>query len=183
MPTEQPVAVVKSSLPKIKCFQLDECFNDKRLAESCNLSGRCLVRRFPSRLKQLKDPVILPDLLAKDAPLLTTDFRIVYEHRDVIPEINSGLIVVRSRHSQKPFTSKSATINLARLKQRFPAWAETDWSGIYLEIDEEMVFLSQPKRIPEGRLIRFDQADFEEVLKTGLNELRTERSASVTFGP
>jgi hypothetical protein len=156
----------------MKCFQLDECFNDRRLAEGCNSERQCFVRRFPNRLKQEKDHIILPDLLGKDAPLLTTDFTIVDDHLSDIPEVNSGLIVIRSRNSKKPFTSKAASINLARLKQKFLAWSETDWSGIYLEIDEEAVFLSQPKRVPEGRWISFDRTDFGETLTAELNQLK-----------
>jgi hypothetical protein len=156
----------------MKYFQLDECFNDKRLAETCNAEGRCIVRRFPRRRKEQKDPIVLPDLLTKDAPLLTTDFTIADDHRNAIPEWNSGLIVVRSRNSRKPFTSKSAGANLARLKHKFPSWAETDWSGIYLEVDEKAVFLSQLGRVQGGRWINFDRDDFSEAMATELGRFR-----------
>jgi hypothetical protein len=174
MSAERPVTLAQSPVSGVKTFQLDECLNDARLANTCNSEGRCVIRRFPRRLKGHKDPVMLPDLLSKDAPLLTTDFTIVDDHTTHIPEINSGLIVIRSRNSQRPFTSRSASQNLARLKQKFPAWADTNWAGLYLEIDEEAVFLARLKHsaVPERRRINFDQQDFCNAFAAELNRLR-----------
>jgi hypothetical protein len=61
-------------------------------------------------------------------------------------------------------------MNLARLKQKFPPWADTDWSGIYLEVDEEAVFLAQlgHGETPDGQWISFEQADFDQALLAAL---------------
>jgi hypothetical protein len=149
----------------MKPYQLDECLNFGRLAEDCNSEGRCKVRRFPRGLKGQKDAV---------APVLTADFRIIYQHGEHVPEINSGLIVVRSSNSRKPFTRRSVSMNLARLKRKFPQWAETNWSGIYLEVDEEAVFLAPLRRyqVPDGPRINFDQNNFDEVFTAELSRLQ-----------
>lgn len=159
----------------MKSFQLDECFNDKRLADACNAEGRCTVRRFPRRLKEKKDPVILPDLLAKDAPVVTIDFTIVPDNAAHIPNVNSGLIVVRSKNSRKPFTSKSAAMNMSRLKQRFPAWSEIDWSGVYIEIDEEELFISELKKDmagDHGMSIKLDVPRFSDTVMEMLDKIK-----------
>jgi hypothetical protein len=155
-------------------FQLDECFNDKRLAKACNSERRCKVLRYPRRLKKQKDPKVLADLLARNSPLLTTDFTILDDNTVHIPQPNSGMIVVRSRYPRRPFTSKSAAANLLLLKERFSAWSEIDWSGIYVEIDEEeiMVCPLEGDSDRQSFLIRFDEQDFEALLNEKLDAVR-----------
>jgi hypothetical protein len=158
----------------MNAFQLDECLNDKRLADLCNAEGHCVVRRFPRRLREQKDFVVLPDLLAKDAPLVTIDFPIVDENKRHIPEVNAGLIIVRTRNVQRPFTAKSATQNMQRFKQKFPDWAEADWSGIHLEIDEYEIYIGQLGALQanHGHVIRLDRENFAEELRSKLQLLR-----------
>lgn len=149
---------------------MDECFNDRRLADACNSEGRCKVLRYPRRLKQQQDPSMLPELLAKEAPLLTTDFTIVEDNAEFIPEPNSGVIVVRSRFPHRPFTSKMAAANLGRLKERFPVWPDIDWSGIYLEIDEEEVLIDTLTRgARKSIVIPLNAKDFAKHLSEKLD--------------
>jgi len=152
-------------------FQLDENLNDKRLAKSCNDEKRCRVMRFPKRLKGKKDDVILPDLLTKGAPLLTRDFPILAENIDHVPELHSGIIVVRSNDPSRPFTTRSAIKNLARFKNKFPAWAETDWKQIYVEIDEDEIFLSKIREVGATFNVTLKSKDFSSQVTAALEKL------------
>lgn len=156
----------------MKAYQLDENLNDKRLADGCNSEGKCTVRRYPGRLRGEKDPVMLPELLSKDAPLLTRDFPIVHEHKNYIPKLHSGVIVVRTKNTNRAFTTKIAMKNIETLKERFPPWAETNWTGVYLEIDEEGIYVGDLHDLySSGRSIRFDTAKFESEMREAIRAL------------
>ena len=46
-------------------FQLDECLNDKSLAEDCNNQGLATVFRFPSTLRGRTDAEVISRLLTR----------------------------------------------------------------------------------------------------------------------
>jgi hypothetical protein len=158
-------------------FQLDENLNDKNLADKCNSEKLCVVKRFPNRLKGAKDDVVLPDLLTKEAPFVTRDFPIVSEHRDQVPRSHSGIIVVRSKIPSRPFTTQSAARNLAKFKNKFPSWSTADWKQIYIEIDEDEIFIT---KVHESNDVSFTialgTADFSSQLQNAMNVLSNIRS-------
>lgn len=126
----------------MKSFQLDENINSKNLVENCDAEGKCKVLRFPAALCGTKDPELLPDLLTREAPLVTTDSTIVNDSPGAIPERNSGLIVVKQRAPTPPFTAKRAAVFIANFKSKFPGWPEFDWSGLYVEISDTEAYVS-----------------------------------------
>jgi hypothetical protein len=162
-------------------FQLDENINDDEFAEKCNREKLCDVYRFPRRLKGQKDDVVLPDLLTKGAPLVTKDFRIANENSKVIPTDNSGLIVVRTNNPQRSFTVKAAIANIARFKEKFPRWSDYDWSGIYLEIVEDEVYvetLNSSVDLARGHAVRFAEDNFANELLRRLGLLKVGNDAT-----
>lgn len=117
-------------------FQLDECCNSRSLREKCNSAGHCEVRRYPRQLIGQKDPEMLPVLLAKEAPLVTTDRRIVDDHIQHIPFPHSGVILAKSQDTTRTMTVSSAEGLIERFKLSYPNWHSVDWSCQFLEIDE-----------------------------------------------
>jgi hypothetical protein len=150
-------------------FQLDECSDDADFADDCNRDGRCEIRRMPVELKEELDPDVLPDLLARDAPLVTTDHGIVFDNPACIGPKNPGIIVIKARPSRGSLMQKL----VARFKSQYPAWAETDWSEVYMEIEETEVYLHRlvDADIYNGPSIQFNDPDFAEKLYTGLLSL------------
>ena len=123
----------------MRSFQLDQNSNHKQLANQCNAEGRCFVRRLPTELVDEDDGVILPALLAKEATLLTMDFRIVEDNPGCIPPQNPGIVVVLAR----PNTADLMKRMLARFKSECPEWPDFNWSQIYAEIDEREIYVSK----------------------------------------
>jgi hypothetical protein len=74
----------------MNAFQLDQNLNSKKFASECNAQGKAKVLRYPRRLMDENDDIMLPDLLSKEAPLVTSDFTIVEDNQDCIPYENSG---------------------------------------------------------------------------------------------
>jgi hypothetical protein len=154
----------------VKSFQLDENANHRGLADTCNADGKCLVKRLPSRLVNQKDPIVLNDLLNKDATLLTMDFNIVREHPDCIPFQNPGVIVIRAR----PNSANRLMAMLNKFKTKCPNWPSFQWDQIYFEIHEAAVYVSglTDAKIDNGKLIPYSTSDFETTLTEALNGFR-----------
>lgn len=156
-------------------FQLDQNINDKRLAELCNAEVPGRVLRFPVRLQDEPDEIVLPDLLGGDATFVTTDHRIVDENPSSVPSNNPGLVVIHLKVASRTMTAQLATDMIARFKEAFPTWAEVDWSQLYLEITEEDVYLAPLRHgdVTGGREIRFNSASFSATLQEAIESLRT----------
>jgi hypothetical protein len=90
----------------MKCFQLDQCSNHAGFRRKCNEQALCVVRRLPPRLKDHDDDVVLIDLLARDAPILTMDFTIVCDNPTHIPHENPGIIVIKARPNKPRLWSR-----------------------------------------------------------------------------
>ena len=60
-------------------FQFDENLNARTLYRRCNANEQ-RVLRYPEDLRGTKDHVMLPDLLSRGNPLVTSDFTIVEHH-------------------------------------------------------------------------------------------------------
>jgi hypothetical protein len=154
-------------------FQFDECINDARLVERCNSEGLCKVLRFPSKLRGKKDFEILPELLTREFPLVTRDFRILDENKEFVPEIHPGVIVLRSKRASDTFTTKKAAQNLSKFKSRFASWSEADWKGLFLEIDEEGVYIfnSIERSEASGLTVNFSDGEFTDKFRQALTAL------------
>ena len=158
----------------MKSFQLDQCSNHADFHRKCNQQGFCVVKRLPPRLKDHDDDVVLTDLLAKEAPILTMDFTIVYDNPAYIPPENPGIIVVKAR----PNTARLMETMIAKFKTKFPEWNSTDWSTLYIEIEESEVYVSRlvDGNIDEGQYIGFARDDFSKQLRLMIEKIRQGRS-------
>jgi len=146
----------------VRTFQLDENANHKKLADTCNAAGNCIVERLPRHLVGKKDPVVLGDLLNKSATVLTMDFGIVRQHRNSIPSQNPGVIVVLAQ----PNTATRLMTMLDQFKAKCPSWPSIDWTGIYIEIDVSEVYVSDLTGgdIDSGQSISYSKLNFENEL-------------------
>jgi hypothetical protein len=151
-------------------FQLDQCSNHAAFAEKCNGENRCFVRRLPRQLKDQDDAIVLDSLLARDAPILTMDFAIVYDNPSHIPPRNPGIIVVKARPNKATIMEGM----IAAFKKKFPAWADVDWSQLYLEIEEGQIYVSTlvDGNIDGGLSLELAAEDFEERMLTIIGSLR-----------
>ena len=156
-------------------FQLDENNNYTHLAEQCNNDGACTVLRFPARLRGIKDSQLLPMLLSANATLLTTDFTIVSDNRDSIPNPNAGIIVVKSRSPKPPFTATRAVRFINQFKNKFPAWPTINWAGLYIEISETETYISalMDGDISGGISIEFQDDTFSDQLSGAIATIRS----------
>jgi hypothetical protein len=156
----------------MKPFQLDQCANDRRLAGRCNAGGQCSVRRWPSELEGVEDHLWLPDMLTRDAPVLTWDFTIVFDgpNRQAIPTQNTGLIIIKPDRPTPGFGSKLAAPIIEKFKAAFPEWHETDWSNVYVEITETSVYVSNflSESLSDGEMARLNDERFVEKLKAAI---------------
>ena len=66
---------------------------------------------------------------------------------------------------------------IAKFKSKFPDWNSTDWSKIYIEIEETEVYVSRlvDGNIDSGKPIAFDGDDFSGRLRLVIAEMRRER--------
>jgi hypothetical protein len=159
----------------VTTFQLDENNNYAQLAEQCNNDDACTVLRFPLHLRGTKDPQLLPMLLSRDAALLTTDFNIVSDNRDSIPNPNAGIIVVKSRSPKPPFTARRAVGFIVQFKNKFPAWPTINWAGLYIEISETETYICALTGgdISNGISIEFQDATFSDKLSDIIAMIRS----------
>src|SRR5258708_18191205 len=137
----------------MKCFQLDQCSNHADFRRKCNEQGLCVVRRLPPRLKDHDDDVVLTDLLSRDATVITMDFTIVYDNPSYISPKNPGIIVVKARPNKATIMESM----IAKFKTKFAEWNSTDWSNIYMEIEETEIYVSRlvDGNIDAGKSISF----------------------------
>ena len=144
------------------------------LRKKCNTQALCIIKRLPDRLKDHDDDVVLTDLLSKDSPILTMDFTIVYDNPAYISSDNPGIIVVKAR----PNKATIMEAMIAKFKGHFPEWNITDWSKIYMEIEETDVYVSRliDGNIDGGKPISFDGDDFPGRLRLVIAEIRQERA-------
>jgi hypothetical protein len=135
-------------------FQLDQCFNDRRLAERCNAEaeGRAQVFRYPRRLFGVLDPDVLADLIPRGNPLVTTDRAMPGKHAAYIVEPHPGIVVVcYSSHEVKTITTSRAAAILVRLKEAVPGWYQLPVANSVLFITEVDVEVC---RVEFGTLMR-----------------------------
>jgi hypothetical protein len=123
----------------VTTFQLDECFDNKDLAEACNAEQKCVVDRCPA--KGVPDEGVLADVFARQVTLLTIDRTIVDDHPTSIVSPNSGIVVIRNKRPLPFMTIPRAKRIIATCKRNIPSWPLIDWSMIYVEIDEEEIYL------------------------------------------
>lgn len=158
-------------------FQLDECSNDKRVANRCNAGGKSQVRRWPENLKGVSDHVWFPDVLTRNAPVLTIDFTIVLEeqNRKAIPQNNSGIIVVKPEFPTRGFSMKLATPIIETFKSYYPDWHSTDWSNVYLELNEVSAYVCDFKdeSLSNGTRVRYDEEGFVEKLMAATTKAKS----------
>jgi hypothetical protein len=117
-----------------------------------------------------EDPVVLADVLKKDATLLTMDFGIVDQHPNCIPAHNPGIIIIKAR----PNTADLMSRMLARFKSKCPNWPELDWSEIYAEIEGAAIYVSglTDGNISGGRTVSYTVSNFEAALTDAIAALR-----------
>jgi hypothetical protein len=142
----------------MKSFQLDQCSNHAGFARNCNTSAQCKVLRLPTNLKDHDDDVVLQVLQAQQVTILTIDFTIVEDNPNDIVADNPGIIVVKVR----PNTEELMREYTENFKRHFPDWAETNWSRVYLEIEETGVYLHKlvDGNISNGITIKFSENNF-----------------------
>jgi hypothetical protein len=126
----------------VTTFQLDECLNDANLADECNAMGKCTVHRYPRSLKQKPDDEMLPVVFSRNTTLVTTDRAIVDENSASIRFPNPGIIVIQKKHPHPPMTAARARRIIEKFKLNVPSWPTIDWSVVYVEIDEDEIYVS-----------------------------------------
>jgi len=122
-------------------YQLDECTNSKKLAESCSRQGLVEVRRWPGRRKGQKNPEWLPDMLASGGTLLTTDREIHFQHVAHIPSTHSGILIVAKTQSATTIRREDVMRILAQFKSAFPEWHCLSLRNSIVEICETHIQL------------------------------------------
>jgi len=121
-------------------FQLDECLNSKKLVLGCAKEELCKVFRFPSNMRGLKDPEMLNQLLPKGNPLITTDFALLDEHLDSIPEYHPGIILIANSESMpQTLTIKKVQAILKKFKTKFSQWHQVSWQNSIVCITQDSV--------------------------------------------
>jgi len=125
----------------VTIFQLDECLDDTRLAQACNAAAKCIVNRYPPELKGTPDHEMLPVVFSHNTTLLTIDRTIVDDNRSSIVSPNPGIIIIQKKKPHPPMTATRAREIIERFKQNVPSWPTIDWSMVYVEIDEEEVYV------------------------------------------
>ena len=118
-------------------YQVDECLNSKKLVRACAEEGLVNVRRYPVRLKQCDDSVVLQDVLPSEWTLVTTDREIHFEHSDSIPNEHSGILIVATCQSPRTLGIKDVLSILRKFKAAFPDWYAVSPRNSVIEITEQ----------------------------------------------
>ena len=157
-------------------FQLDESFDMRKFAERCSVEGRCKMERFPPSLRGKKDFEWFPILLANDAPILTTDFRIALlpDNRQAIPARNSGIIVIKPKIPESGFGSKRAIPLIDKFKLAFPEWSNLNWANAYVEITDVDMYVRSfvDQHQISGETVSYDNVNFTVRLTTAVAEVQ-----------
>jgi hypothetical protein len=140
------------------------------------------MERFPPNLRGKKDFEWFPILLANDAPILTTDFRIALhpDNRRAIPARNSGIIVIKPKIPVSGFGSKRAIPLIDKFKHAFPEWSTLNWSDAYVEItDVDVCVRSFVDHQINGEIVSYDNEDFTvRLIKAVAKAQRIQRVAA-----
>jgi hypothetical protein len=149
-------------------FQLDECLNSKKLVLGCAQEGLCQVFRFPSDMKGLKDPEMLNQLLPKGNPLITTDFALLDEHLNSIPEYHPGIILIANSESvPQTLTIKKVQTILRKFKTKFSQWHQVFWQNSIVCITQDSVNVLHIEAgyLKEDGYLTYQSIDWEKTLE------------------
>lgn len=124
---------------QVTTFRLDECLDSKALAQSCNAENKCVVERCP--VKGQPDEVVLEDVFDRKITLLTVDRTIIRDNAAKMRASNGGIIVIKTKKPRPFMTIPLAKNMIALCKNNIPSWPTIDWSMIYVEIDEEEIYI------------------------------------------
>jgi hypothetical protein len=165
----------------VNSFQLDESCSSKRLIRTCEKTGDCIVRPLPQAFRGKKDWQWFPKLLSANSPIVTTDFNVAFEERNVraMPNPASGILVIRPKRPRRGFGAKAAMPILAAFKAQFSSWSVTDWSNVYAEITEVDVNIRNlaDAAKTEGDTIEFTDPDFASRLQGSIAAAQNARYA------
>ena len=141
-------------------IQLDECINNKKLAEDCNSEGLVTTRRFPGNMvgRSVKDPEMLKAFMGGPAPLLTTDTRLPTAHSVHIPNRHPGIVVLK-HDGPDSMTIKIARDILVNIKNLIHDWNNMTFSNSIVEISESKIRVS---RVVDGTLIQDPNIEFTD---------------------
>ena len=104
---------------------------------ACAEEGLVNVRRYPRRLKQCDDTVVLQDVLPSEWTLVTTDREIHFEHAEFIPDEHSGILIIATCLSPKTLGIKDVLTILRNFKAGFPDWHSVSPRNSVIEITEQ----------------------------------------------
>jgi hypothetical protein len=91
-------------------------------------------------MRGLKDPEMLNQLLPKGNPLITTDFALLDEHLDSIPEYHPGIILIANSESMpQTLTIKKVQAILKKFKTKFSQWHQVSWQNSIVCITQDSV--------------------------------------------
>ena len=121
-----------------------------------------------------KDPEVLSSVLPGSVPFLTSDFRIISDHRSSVCEPNSGIIIVRTNDTSRPFTLDRKMELVKKFKEHYSAWFTQDWANVQIEIYDDYVFIARLSKLTSetGRFFGFGDCDFESAIKTFIDEVQ-----------
>jgi hypothetical protein len=90
-------------------------------------------------MKELKDPEML-NQLPKGNPLITTDFALLDEHLNSIPEYHQGIILIANSESvPQTLTIKKVQAILRKFKTKFSQWHQASWQNSIVCITQDSV--------------------------------------------
>jgi hypothetical protein len=154
-------------------FQLDQCLNDRRLADRCNRAsqGQAQAFRFPNRLHDAPDPVVLAALLPRGNPFISTDRAMPEEHACHIHNPHAGIVIIcHSPDEPRTMTSALAAAILARFKTAVPCWHSLPLANSIMfltEIDVEVCHVGAGKLV-QGRHLPYTDTTWAEKMVADL---------------
>ena len=155
-------------------FQLDECLNSKKLVQGCAQEGLCQVFRFPANMKGLKDPEMLHQLLPKGNPLITTDFVLIDEHLESIPEYHPGIILIANSESVlQTLTIKRVQAILRKFKTQFSQWHQVAWQNSIVCITQDSIkvlHIDEAGNLKEDGYFTYHSPNWDKALKEILDQ-------------
>ncbi len=149
-------------------FQLDECLNSKKFVLGCAQEGLCKVFRFPSDMKGLKDPEMLNQLLPRKLPLVTTDFALLDEHLNSIPEYHPGIILIaNSENVPQTLTIKKVQAILRKFKTKFSQWYQVSWQNSIVCITQDSVNVLhiEDSHLKNDGYFTYQSLDWDKILE------------------
>ena len=154
-------------------YQVDECLNSKKLVASCAAEGLAKVRRFPFRLKQSEDPVVLQEVLPTGWTLVTTDREIHLLHSAYIPNRHSGILIIASCESSRTICIRDVMGILRKFKTAFPEWHVASLHNSVVELTEQQAEVWQVVNGVAKRagLFEFKNPNWQDGLRDLLTKL------------